>query len=112
VVIDYAHIGVTISPGPYATSTDLTEAVATILLAYSALLAADPNYTGYLRVGIAQIGPTNKYLVTQVFEATAYETRAYTIETGLRIEYINYVFENRKSVSYTYYIQGYQLQWS
>lgn len=111
VILDDAHIGVTISPGPYATSSDLANAVSALIIAYAGLLSYYENYTGYLRVGIASKAPNGQYLVTQIFEAPASETRAFLNGTELRLDYINYVLGKGKSMSYTYYVEGYPQHW-
>jgi hypothetical protein len=54
VVIDSAHVGVTITPGPYA--TNMGNAVINIMAAYSLLLRDNPAYDGYLRIGVAKGG--------------------------------------------------------
>jgi len=71
VVQDDAHIGVTISPGQYATSSDLSNAVASLVVFYSKILQEVPSYQGYLRVGIANRGPDGKNHIVQIFEAPA-----------------------------------------
>ena len=75
------------------------------------LFAYYENYTGYLRVGIASKAPNGQYLVTQIFEAPASETRAFLNGTELRLDYINYVLGKGKSMSYTYYVEGYPQHW-
>lgn len=108
VVQDNAHIGVTITPGEYATSSDLANAVATLIMTYSEILTAIPDYNGYLRVGIANKAWDNQYRIVQIFEAPAQETRA---NANQITEYANYILGKGKKVTYTYLVQGYPVTW-
>lgn len=103
VVVDSAHIGVTISPGKYALPDDLANAVVTIINGYSQLLFDSPNYQGYLRIGIAELGRDGKYYITTIYEATASETRGCTMPSGVSQEYISYVMQRGKLVNYSAY---------
>jgi hypothetical protein len=107
-VVDNSHIGVTISPGPYATSSDLTNAVATLIIAYSEVLKAAPSYQGYLRIGIANKGPDGKNHIVQIFEAPAWETRA---NQNQMASYVNSILGRGKEQMYQYMVDGYLVKW-
>jgi hypothetical protein len=110
---DSSRTEVVIVPGPYATSIDLSNAVATILATYAALLDIDHSYQGYLRIGIMSRVPDTRYdqnYNVVIFEATAYETRMYTThfkdqkgenQTGVPLEYANYIIGQAKTFTYT-----------
>jgi hypothetical protein len=109
VVVDMAHIGVTIAPNQYAISQDLADAVGNLIVAYAGLVQAVPEYNGYLRVGISNVGPDGKNHIVQLFEASAYSARDQTTNTiG---NYVNQVLANGKSLSYEYLVDGYPVKW-
>jgi hypothetical protein len=109
VVVDTAHIGVTISPGQYATSQSLADAVGNLIAAYVTFMQAAPEYNGYLRVGISNVGPDGGNHIVQVFEASAYDAKAQNSNTiG---NYINQVLANGQSIYYEYMVDGYIVKW-
>jgi hypothetical protein len=104
VVVDSAHVGVTIAPGKYAMPLDIENAVATIINGYSQLLFESPGYQGYLRVGIAEQGRDDQYYITTIYEATATEARGCTTLGGVSSEYIDYVMQRGKVIAYSNYV--------
>jgi hypothetical protein len=95
--MDASHIGVTITPGPYA--TDMQEAAAYIMAAgYYSVLLRMPNYNGYLRIGVAQ----NAKIVA-IWEMGANEMRQANAAGGSN-EVANLindrVYNGGKSISY------------
>ncbi len=97
VTMDASHIGVTITPGPYA--TNMQDAAAYIMVAgyYSVLLRA-PDYNGYLRIGVAQ----NAKIVT-VWEMGANEMRQANATGGPEEVVkliVDRVYNGGKSISY------------
>jgi hypothetical protein len=107
-VMDASHIGVLITPGTYVTSSDLTDAVTVLIIAYSTVLNATPDYQGYLRIGIVNLRPDGHNYVTQVFEATALETRTSINRMDILI---GNVLARAKSVGYTRLVDGYEEHW-
>jgi len=69
VVVDAAHIGVTITPGTY--SNDMQAAVAKVMVGYYGVLLQVPEYNGYLRVGVAEAGK-----VVAIWEIEAIDIRS------------------------------------
>jgi hypothetical protein len=74
VVVDAAHIGVTITPGTY--SKNMQAAVAKVMVGYYGVLLQVPEYNGYLRVGVAVAGK-----IVAIWEIEAIDIRS-AHETG------------------------------
>jgi hypothetical protein len=102
VVVDAAHIGVTITPGTY--SKDMQYAVAKVMVGYFGVLHQMPDYNGYLRVGIAQAGK-----IVAIWEIEAIDIRSAN-ETGGAVQVVkvinDHVYSEGKSIRY-YWSDGY-----
>jgi hypothetical protein len=102
VVMDAAHIGVTITPGTY--SRDMLAAVVTVMVGYYGVLNQMTEYGGYLRVGVAEGGK-----ITGIWEIEAVELRSANKTGGLGM--VSKIIEEHaygegKSISY-YWTDGY-----
>jgi hypothetical protein len=95
-MVDDSHIGVTIEPSIYSTTSYLGLAIAYILRAYSGCLAAMPNYNGYLRIGIASGSK-----IVGAFRTSAWEIRSAMASNTMDRLYLN-MRSQGQSITYYY----------
>ena len=102
VVMDGAHIGATITPGTY--SQNMQTAVAKVMVGYYGVLLLMPEYSGYLRVGVAVSGK-----IVGIWEIEANDIRS-AHETGGSVQVAKVIDEHAygegKSIRY-YVSDGY-----